>query len=43
MHDIIPYMFDRWAETVVHLFLLKGFYLDISVTRFGEILPLGKS
>ena len=29
MHDIIPFMFDYWANPVAHLLLLKAPWLDI--------------
>ena len=43
IHGNIPYMFDRWADPVVHLLLLKSSMLPTYLPRLRTIkaaLPL---
>ena len=37
MHDIIPHMFDYWADPVIHILLLKRSLLKIIVKIFRKI------
>ena len=41
MHDNIPYLFDCWADPVIHLLLLKFFIVGAIrwFCKFASILP----
>ena len=40
MHVIIPFMFDYWANLVVHLLLLKSSMVNLIYSRCESYLTL---